>query len=343
MESINIRDLLTRNGWKIEESRENEELRSIVIQLEHDIVECERTYNADREAIAKQYIIESGQHDILKEKYTIVYDQLKHKEEQYEYTLEKFLKCQQEAHRWMVKYEEQKKENEVMRMKLERWKEMCRCLQGQHSPNNKQRNEGYFVDGEEEPELPRSTKHLKIQQQNHTAEIKSTLTPISSTTTTFQKHNTALSAKLKTSLPTSAATTTSQTTTSTLRKNHNPPPPSTKPSIVTCRKSSGMINLQSDQDSASTIYSPYVPIPPTKPSTERKVYNQRRRIILNSLPSIQQNLSDTIKQTPINTNKNTCTNNNYKNENNNNSSDNNDNNNNKNSSNGTSFEHSRQK
>lgn len=190
-DSVNIRELLIRNGWKIEESKENIELRNKVEELQHELAMCEQRFYEDREEMAKNFLIESEQHDMLQQKFSILEKIVKQKDEHQKMS-GNVKECQEEsgelknkynehlkdderskkhdADCWRKKYYEQLRENEMLKKKLE-------AMQKNVSPKKGEKNS--VIEEKSERLLTRSkvTKHLPRLQPT-TEQRKSTLTSL---------------------------------------------------------------------------------------------------------------------------------------------------------------------
>lgn len=119
MDSVDVKEMLARKGWKLEESQENVELQKQVETLHEELKVHDMRSIEIREELEKRFQLEAQQHDILKQKYAYVKKQLTEKDKQGEEILGKFLNAQREAEMWKRKCEQRKIKSEELNEKLE--------------------------------------------------------------------------------------------------------------------------------------------------------------------------------------------------------------------------------
>ena len=81
-DSINVRGILVRNGWKTEQKREKLKLLNEIKTIKLKLEECEMTFRKDSEEIFSNTEIVEEQNDILKEKIALVQARIRDREKQ---------------------------------------------------------------------------------------------------------------------------------------------------------------------------------------------------------------------------------------------------------------------
>ena len=107
METVNIREMLQRNGWYFKESIENTELRKQVEDLKQEFEFCENKFFQQREVYAKVFVIADGQYDLLNEKLEMYKAQQKRKDDENNEISDMLKRWEQETEELRRKYNEQ--------------------------------------------------------------------------------------------------------------------------------------------------------------------------------------------------------------------------------------------
>lgn len=138
MDSIDIKEVLTRNGWVAEQTRENLELREQVERLQEELAIRESHLVEVQEQLEKQYQLEVEQHDLLKQKFTLIEQQLQRREKQHERMMQNVLHSQQETEVLKKEWEEYAKKNKHLQKKLHKMRKEALTPPSPSQPNKKE-------------------------------------------------------------------------------------------------------------------------------------------------------------------------------------------------------------
>lgn len=113
---INYKALLIRNGWRVEECKENVLMRETIYKLHDEMEECKQKYEEDRADLDANYSFLTRQHSHLQRKIAMSEEQLQKRQVRHQKATETVKKTQKEKEQWRKRYEEeQEKHKELLK------------------------------------------------------------------------------------------------------------------------------------------------------------------------------------------------------------------------------------